>query len=86
MNRLYAGLQRTGPEGPQDPPEAALLYVEENLGKGTFVGTVPEAVDLDSDLYNQIYYFIVSKSCWYIVWCLSVLHGKPIQYCTNCIY
>eukprot|EP00057_Strongylocentrotus_purpuratus_P019501 XP_011673975.1 PREDICTED: cadherin-23 [Strongylocentrotus purpuratus] len=54
--------ERTGPEGPQDPPEAALLYVQENLGEGTFVGTVPEAVDLDSDLYNQIYYFIVSAT------------------------
>nr|XP_054774002.1 cadherin-23-like [Lytechinus pictus] len=50
----------TGPNGPQEPPEPLQLEVQENLEGGTFVGTVPTAIDLDSDpSYTQIFYFIV---------------------------
>ncbi|XP_041485949.1 cadherin-23-like [Lytechinus variegatus] len=50
----------TGPNGPQEPPEPLQLEVQENLEDGTFVGTVPTAIDLDSDpSFTQIFYFIV---------------------------
>ncbi|XP_072164735.1 cadherin-23-like [Diadema setosum] len=49
----------TGSDEVLEPPNEEMM-VFEHEPEGTFVGIVPAAVDLDSDTYNTIYYYLVS--------------------------
>ncbi|XP_071943757.1 cadherin-23-like [Antedon mediterranea] len=40
-------------------PETETLDVDENSAVGTAIGSVPDAIDRDTDQYSQVYYYIV---------------------------